>query len=218
MDTNFLQETMIFKKMTKEEITAALTTLQAEEKNYKKGDFIFTAGDTTDKMGLVMEGSVTIEINDVWGNRTLLNHIGKKQFFAETYALLENETMLVDVCANENCRILFFRTGNLYKDTKNTSNIWYVKLISNLLTISMHKNLHLSGHSFHTASKTVRGRIMSYLNSISLQQHRKEFDIPFDRQQLADYLNIDRTALSKELGKMQREEIISFKKNHFVIL
>ena len=76
----------------------------------------------------------------------------------------------------------------------------------------------LSGRSFHTAPKTIRGRVLSYLNSVSLQKHSNEFDIPFDRQQLADYLNLERSALSKELGKMQRDGLIKTKKNHFVIL
>jgi len=81
----------------------------------------------------------------------------------------------------------------------------------------MHKNLILSGRSFHTAPKTIRGRVMAYLNSVSLQRRSREFDIPFDRQQLADYLNLERSALSKELGKMQREGLISCRKNHFII-
>ena len=82
----------------------------------------------------------------------------------------------------------------------------------------MHKNMILSGRSFHTAPKTIRGRVMAYLNSVSLQKRSREFDIPFNRQQLADYLNLERSALSKEIGKMRREGLISFRKNHFSIL
>ena len=84
-----------------------------------------------------------------------------------------------------------------------------------MLTISMRKNLMLSGRSFHTSPKTIRGRVMAYLSSMSLQAGSDEFDIPFDRQQLADYLNVERTALSKELGRMQKEELITVRKNHF---
>ena len=90
-------------------------------------------------------------------------------------------------------------------------------MTTNLLTISAHKNLHLSGRSFHISPKTVRGRVMAYLNTVSLQKHSKEFDIPFDRQQLADYLNLERTALSKELGRMQKEGLIWTRKSHFVV-
>ena len=83
--------------------------------------------------------------------------------------------------------------------------------------ISMQKNLALSGRSFHISHKTVRGRVMSYLNSESIRKGRTTFAIPFNRQQMADYLNLDRTALSKELGRMKREGLIDFNKNHFQI-
>ena len=90
--------------------------------------------------------------------------------------------------------------------------------MTNLLTVATRKNLILSGRSFHTAPKTIRGRVLAYLNSVSLQKKNTEFDIPFDRQQLADYLNLERTALSKELGKMQREGLIKCRKNHFRLI
>ena len=124
--------------------------------------------------------------------------------------------MLVDVTASEDCRVLCLRSGRI-QSLKNSLEPWTLKYITNLLTISMHKNLILSGRSFHTAPKTIRGRVMAYLNSVSLQKHSREFDIPFDRQQLADYLNLERSALSKELGKMQKDKLIFCKKNHFLI-
>ena len=217
MDTRKLQKSMLFRGMTEPEITKALQVLEAHEKSYEKGETLLTAGTITERMGLVLEGSVTIESNDAWGNRTIISHVGGGQVFAETYALLENEPMLVDVTASENCRILFLRSGRI-QSLQNSQNLWALKYITNLLTISMHKNLILSGRNFHTAPKTIRGRVMAYLNSVSLQRHSREFDIPFDRQQLADYLNLERSALSKELGKMQREGLVFCRKNHFTIL
>lgn len=217
MDTQQLQKTMLFRGMTDSEIAEALQVLEAHEKRCEKGETLLTAGSVTERMGLVLEGSVTIESNDAWGNRTIISHVGKGQVFAETYALLENEPMLVDVTASEDSRILFLRSCRI-QSLKNSPNPWALKYITNLLTISMHKNLILSGRSFHTAPKTIRGRVMAYLNSVSLQSRSREFDIPFDRQQLADYLNLERSALSKELGKMQREGLISCRKNHFCIL
>ena len=216
MDTTILQKSLLFQGMPEEEITAALSFLHAEERQFRKGAGIFHAGTLTDRMGLVLEGSVTIENNDIWGNRTILSHVGKGQFFAETYAWLPDAPLLVDVIANENCRILFLRTGSLHK-TVNTSEPWVMRFVANLLSISAHKNLALSGRSFHTAPKTIRGRVMSYLNSVSLRKGRQEFDIPFDRQQLADYLNLERSALSKELGKMQRDGLITVRKSHYVL-
>ena len=185
-------------------------------KRYEKGETILNAGSATERMGLVLDGSVTIESNDAWGNRTIISHVERDQVFAETYALLENEPMLVDVTASEVSRVLFLRSGRIQGLT-NSLRPWVLKYIANLLTISAHKNLILSGRSFHIAPKTIRGRVMAYLNSVSLQKNSREFDIPFDRQQLADYLNLERSALSKELGKMQRDGLISCRKNHFTI-
>ena len=216
MDAQQLQKTMLFRGMTDSEIAEALQVLEAHEKHYKKGETLLIAGTITERMGLVLQGSVTIESNDAWGNRTIISHVGNGQVFAETYALLENEPMLVDVIASEDCRVLFLRSGRI-QSLNSSLEPWALKYISNLLTISMHKNLILSGRSFHTAPKTIRGRVMAYLNSVSLQRQSREFDIPFDRQQLADYLNLERSALSKELGKMQREGLISCRKNHFII-
>ena len=217
MDTRQLQKSMLFRGMTETEISNVLQVLEAREKNFQNSETLLIAGTITERMGLVLEGSVTIESNDVWGNRTIISHVGKGQVFAETYALLENEPMLVDVTASEDCRILFLRSGRI-QSLKSSLEPWILKYVTNLLTISMHKNLILSGRSFHTAPKTIRGRVMAYLNSVSLQKHSREFDIPFDRQQLADYLNLERSALSKELGKMQRDGLISCRKNHFIIL
>ena len=216
MNIEFLKTTMIFRGMDDDEIRDSLKFLQANERNFKKGAAILHAGNVTDKLGLVMEGSATIESDDAWGNRTILGNAETGQFFAETYSLLPNEPMLVNVVANEDCRILFLRIGSLNRLQSNTE-LWMLRFISNLLVISSHKNLMLSSRSFHTAPKTIRGRVMAYLNSVSMQKHAREFNIPFDRQQLADYLNLERTALSKELGKMRRDGLIDYYKNSFKI-
>ncbi len=217
MNINFLKTTTLFHEMNEEEVTMALEFLHAREQTFKKGDCILRAGDVTDNIGLVLEGSVTIESDDAWGNRTILSGVGAGHFFAETYAILPEEPLLVNVAANKNCRILFLRIGSL-KQLQNSNAPWMMKFISNLLVLSTHKNLALSGRSFHTSPKTIRGRVMSYLNTVSIQKHSNQFTIPFDRQQLADYLNLDRTALSKELGKMKRDGLIDYHKNFFTII
>lgn len=212
-----MKNSVLFKEMNDHEYAQCLKTLKAAEKKYKKDALILPAGDTTTKFGLVLDGSVTVESNDIWGNRTILSHVGKGQFFAETYALLEDEVLLVDVRANENCRVRFFTIGSL-KNLRQINEPWAIKFICNMLEISARKNLTLSGRSFHISPRTIRERLLSYLNTISLQKHSTEFDIPFDRQQLADYLNVDRSALSNELSKLQNTDIIKFRKNHFILL
>ena len=216
MDMGTLQKARIFRGLTAEELSSALLALRGEEKWYRKGQVLLHAGDLTEKMGLVLEGSVTIESNDAWGNRSILSHVGPMQLFAETYALLAGEPLLVDAAANEDCRVLFLRADGILQLTEQAAP-WARKLAANLLGITAMKNLHLAGRSFHTAPKTIRGRVMAYLNTVSLQKQSKDFDIPFDRQQLADYLNLERSALSKELGRMQREGLIETRKSHFRI-
>ena len=213
MDISVLHNSILFKGFDDTEISVLLKTLNAVEKKYKKGNMIFSSGEITDKMCFVTAGSVTIESNDMWGNRTILNLVSKGQFFAESYALLPDVPMLVDVCAAEDCSIVFLNMKSL----ANLSDTVRVRLLTNLLTITTRKNLHLSSRSFHTAPRQVRGRIMAYLNTVSVQKHSREFDIPFDRQQLADYLNVERSVLSNELSKMQRDGLISCHKNHFEI-
>lgn len=217
MKLSSVKNSAIFKGMSEKEIQLALTSLRYEEKFYKKGETILHAGSTTRKMGIVLSGSVTIENIDILGNKTILSHVSVGDFFAETYAFLTNEPMAVDVCANENCKIFFLNIGNITASYPSGSESWKTKLIANLLTISTQKNLLLSNRIFHTTSKTIRGKLISYLSFISVKKQKNEFKIPFDRQQLADYLNVDRTALSKEIGKMQKEGLIICKKNHFIL-
>ncbi len=216
MNLESIEKSRLFLGMTTKELSSCLDSLDAKEKKYRKDDVILHAGEPTSKIGMVLSGSVTIESNDVWGNCTVLSHVGKDQYFAETYALL-GEVLLVDVRANEDCRILFCNIRNLLDDIKKSSP-WKEKLLINILIISSQKNLVLSGRSFHTSPKSCRGRLLSYLNAIALQTGSKEFDIPFNRQQLADYLNLERTNMSKELSHMRDEGLIEYRKSHFKLL
>ena len=204
MDKDLLKKTVIFRGMNDNELDTALSALKSSEKEFLKDEVILHAGSTTTTMGLVLEGSVRIESNDMWGNRTILSHVGKGHVFAETYAMAKDEPMLVDAVANEKCKILMLRIGSPGAYSQDPS-LWRLKVITNILDVFMRKNLILAGRNFHTSPKSIRGRVMAYLNSVSLQEGSNEFDIPFDRQQLADYLNVERTALSKELGKMQKD-------------
>ena len=216
MQMDVIQQVALFRGMDEAELAAALSALSAKEKTYEKDEMILYAGNVSKHMGLVLEGSVTIESNDVWGNCTVLSHVGKNQYFAETYALL-GAVMLVDVRANEDCRILFCNIRNIL-DSSQKSSSWKEKLLQNILIISSQKNLALSGRSFYTSPKSCRSRLLSYLNAIALQTGSREFDIPFNRQQLADYLNLERTNMSKELSHMRDEGLIEFRKSHFKLL
>ena len=216
-DFDIIKKTALFAGLTEEELQEALKALHTRKKTYKKDELLLMAGDLTDYLGVVLSGSVTIESNDIWGNRTIINHAAAGDYYAEAFAIMTDEAAYVDVRANEPTTIALFDMSRL-QGLKNTSPTWLAKLLNNLLLISIQKNMLLSKRSFHTSPKSARGRVMAYLNSIAMKTHRTEFDIPFDRQHMADYLNLDRTALSKELGRMRDDGLITFRKNHFKIL
>ena len=130
--------------------------------------------------------------------------LGEGKVFAETYALT-NVPLMVDVTATQDSKVLLLQTDNLGTGSGDISQI----ITKNILAISMKKNLHLSQRIFHTSSKTIRGRLLSYLSSqVPHGTPNAEFDIPYDRQQLADYLEVDRSALSAELSKMKADGLI----------
>lgn len=211
-----LDQLPLFRGMSSAEKDQCLQALSAHKRSYKRGCFLFSAGDIVHEIGIVLNGSVTIEGSDLWGQRTILSYIGAGEFFAEVYAIT-GQPMMVDVHANENVEVLFLDIKGLQSPMFANSH-WAALLNANLLDITARKNMVLSARSFHTAPKTIRERVLAYLSSIARQQHTNEFDIPFDRQQMADYLNVDRTALSKELSKLRDEGIIDFRKNHFTLV
>ena len=131
----------------------------------------------------------------------------------QTYVFC-HEPMMVDAVAAEDCAVLFL-DFNILMEESMVNRSWQKKLLKNILHVSMQKNLSLSSRIFCTAPKTIRGRLLTYLSAQSMKAGSSTFDIPFNRQQLADYLNLDRSALSKELGKMRDEGLLEFYKNTF---
>lgn len=216
MDLKFLSRTALFHGNSLEEISEMLACLGAEERRYSKGSVIFHAGQTTRSMGLLLSGRVSVESDDVWGNKSMLDHLGPGHVFGETYAALPQQPMMVSVVASEPAEVLWLDVGRmLHQCFRQCTH--HGRLVANLLAISAHKNLALSRRIFHTAPKTIRGRLLSYLSFQAAQQGRLEFHIPLSRQQLADYLNVDRSALSNELGKMRREGLLEADRNHFIL-
>lgn len=216
MDFQFLASTPLFRGISAEEIRGMLGCLHAQTKCYEKGAIILRAGDAVQEVGLVLSGGVSIELDDLWGNKTILDRVESGRVFAETYACVPGAVLMVNAVAAEPCEILFVDIGRIVQACSSAC-AHHAKVIQNLLAISAQKNLNLSRRSLHTASKSIRGRLLSYLSDQVLRQGRRDFYIPFDRQQLADYLNVDRSALSNELGKMRREGLLVFEKNHFTM-
>ncbi|MDY3862325.1 MAG: Crp/Fnr family transcriptional regulator [Ruminococcus sp.] len=215
MDFTFISKTALFRGYCEKDIAHMAKQLNFKRVCYKKKDEIFSNGDTVAHIGLVLSGSVQIEHNDYFGNKSILAIIEKGGVFAEAYACIPGEPLMIDVIANDDCEILFISVSRLFEscpqcDSKN-------RLIQNLVVIGAYKNLQLSKRSIHTTPKTIRGRLMSYFSEQIYAQDSNKITIPFDRQQLADYLNTDRSALSKELIKMKKDGLIEYRKNVFEI-
>ena len=183
-------------------------------KVFSKHETIFRAGSRVQEIGVVTKGSVHIENLDLWGTKSILSSVGAGQAFAETYAFC-GDALMVDAVAAEDCEVLFLHTDAL-SDSRVPAEVRSV-LLRNLLAVSMRKNLSLSQRIFCTTPKTVRGRLLTYFSAQAAKAGGPEFDVPFNRQQMADYLNLDRSALSKELCRMRDEGLLEFEKNHFIL-
>lgn len=182
---------------------------------FEKNQTLFHAGDRICEVGIVQTGNVHIEMIDLWGNKSILSSIAPGQIFAETYAICR-KPLLVDVTAAAPCEILFLNLEFLARSFSEPGSCRDA-IMQNLFAICVRKNLILSNRIFCTTPKTVRGRLLVYLSSESAKAGSTSFTIPFDRQGMADYLNLDRSALSKELGRMKKDGILDFKKNHFIL-
>lgn len=216
MDFVFLSDTALFRGMRPPDVEGMLECLGARQRSYEKGELIHHAGDIIQTMGLVLSGSVHIENDGLWGNKDILNHITPGQIFGETYACIPGEPMMVSVVAAQSSEILFLDMGKILT-TCPSACPHHGMLIRNLLAATAQKNLNLSRRIMHTSAKTIRGRLLSYLSYQAARQGSSTVTVPFNRQQLADYLSVDRSALSGELGKMQRDGILQVNKNCFTL-
>lgn len=217
MNVAFLAHTLLFRGMLPQEIEGMLDCLGAVSRDFSKGEMICREGDVTEAMGLVLSGKVQVENIDLWGNTSILDTIGPGFVFAETYACIPGEPLMVNVVAVEATEVLFLNMARVLETCPNSCP-HHNRLIRNLLAVSAQKNLNLSRRIFHTSSKTIRGRVLSYLSYQASKQGSYAFSIPFNRQQLADYLSVDRSALSGELGRMQKEGLLQVDRNRFRLL
>lgn len=216
MDFSFIANTPFFKGCSIEELEKMSRCLAMRRRSYKKGDAILLCGSVIKELGIILSGKAEIQSVDAWGNKSVLNIVEPGEIFAEAYACLSGQPLLVDVIAEEKCEVLFVNTERLFSPCDAPCGS-HKLLIKNLLIICAAKNIALSNRMFDMSSKTIRGRLDSYFSRQITMQGSNDITIPFDRQQLADYLGIDRSALSKELGKMKIEGLIDYKKNRFLI-
>ena len=211
---NIIKKSPLFKGIEINEISAVLNCLSATQSKYKKDEFIFISGEKISTVGMVLSGQVHIIKEDFWGNRTIIAQISAGCLFGETYACVQAESLGVSVIASENAHILFMDIHRMITVCTSACD-FHTKLIRNLLSVLAEKNLMLTKKMEHVSKRTTRDKLLSYLSAQSLKSGESYFEIPFNRQQLADYLSVDRSAMSNELCKLRDEGILTFQKNRF---
>ena len=216
MDYQFIAETDLFEGCTTRQTEEMLSCLGAQEKTFPKECMIYHTGEEVHHMGLLLSGGINIVRTDVWGNQNIIGHIAPGEVFAETYACISGEPLLADVVTVKPSEVLFLDVFKVMS-TCASSCSHHQRLIRNLVTIMASKNLNLTQKINHITPKTIRERLLSYLSQEAVRQGKESFDIPFNRQQMADYLSVDRSALSAELSRMQRDGLLTYQKNHFTL-
>lgn len=206
----------LFSGVSEEELTAMLSCLGAEEKQFPKDDFLLRAGDTAESIGLVLAGSVLVIQEDIWGNRNILSKAGPGQTFAAAYACAPGSLLNVSVAAETPVTAMFLNVRRVLTVCPSACT-HHSRIIRNLLGELAEKNLRFSEKLTHMGQRSTRAKLMSYFSAEAQRLGKYEFDIPFSRQQLADYLAVERSGLSLELGKMKRDGLLDFYKNHFVL-
>ena len=191
-----LRSCPFFTGLCDDEILSILHCVSAAKITRPRGSYIFRAGDSTEVMGLMLSGSTLVIQEDLWGHRNILSKCNTGDFFGEPYAATPGAILNISVVAEEDCEILLLNVK---------------RLLTSCPTACDDKITHVS-------KRTTREKLLSYLSAESIRQSSLSFDIPFDRQQLADFLCVERAAMSVELSKLQKEGLLVTKRNHFELL
>ena len=212
-----MQKTPLFKAMSAHEIEKAVEYLSGRVMDYKKGTYIFQYNEKIKNIGLVLKGEVRVEREDYYGNRSIIASISQGDIFGEVYACLENTSLGVNVLAVKDSKILMLNMDKR-KLEKGFNQEFYGRLTENLISILAHKAYSLNRKIEHITKRSTREKLLSFFSEQAVLSQSASFDINFNRQELADYLCVDRSAMSLELSKMSKEGIIVYNKNHFELL
>ena len=210
MELSMLVRQPLFRGLTEEALSQALSELQATTRRYDAGSILLSVGDCPDWLGVLLSGRAEISQEDFWGNRNLMAVLEAGDLFAESFACA-GVAAGVTVTARENCEVLLLNVSRLLASDQR-------KIVSNLVAALAGKNLRFHSKLTHMGQRTTREKLRSFLSAEAQRQGSAEFDIPFDRQELADYLSVDRSALSAELSRMRKEGILKSNRSHFCLL
>lgn len=211
-----LKKCPLFENIAEDDLFIMLGCLGAKVEAFEKKYTVFAEGTPARFIGIVLSGRVQITHIDYYGNRSILSEIGSSEMFAEAFACAETDSLPVSVIACDPCEVMLIDSRHIMHTCKNGCG-FHQQMIFNLM-----KDLALKTILFHqrieiTSKRTTREKLLAYLSFQSKKKGKNRFDIPFDRQELADYLEVDRSGLSAEISKLRSEGIIDCRKNHFVI-
>ena len=206
----------LFSGISEDELIEMLSCLETRQEGFPKDTFLLRVGDTVESIGVVLSGSVLIIQEDIWGNRNIISKAGPGQTFAAAYACAPGSVLNVNVVAETEVNVMFFNVKRVLNVCPSAC-AHHNRIVRNLLGELAAKNLRFSEKLTHMGQRTTRAKLMSYLSAEAQKLGKYEFDIPFSRQQLADYLAVERSGLSLELSKMKKDGLIDYHKSHFVL-
>lgn len=211
-----LLSTPLFRGIAPADADALLACLAPTLRDVPRDSTVFAAGDVPRRIGAVLEGEVHIVHDDYWGNRSILSIAAAGEVFGEAFALGAAPVLPVSVLARRESRVLLFDSQRLLEVCPSPC-AGHAALLRNLIFVLARKNITLTDKIRHITGKTTRARVMSYLSEVAAETGKNTFDIPFNRQEMADYLAVERSALSATLSGMREDGLISFRKNRFTL-
>lgn len=211
-----LKSTDLFQNIGDSELTSLLSCLSARVKTFEKKQFIFSEGDKVEAMGIVLSGQVQVIKEDFYGNKNIVSVFEPGDLFAETFVCSDIKTLPVSVICSADSEIMFIDFKKLITTCGNSC-AFHHRLILNMLRILANKNILLNQKMEFTSKRTTREKLLAYLSAEAKKAKSASFDIPMNRQELADYLSVERSAMSAELSKLRDEGVLEFHKNHFIL-
>jgi CRP-like cAMP-binding protein len=207
----------LFESIAEKDLASLLSCLKAKKRKIEKGSFIFNAGDKVSSVGILLSGRLHIVADDFWGNRSIVSNVEPGELFGEVFAFSVTEEIPVSVTAVIASEIMVIDYRKIIT-TCSSACVFHTLLISNMLKNLAQKTFFLMQKIDFVTQRTTREKLLSYLSSYAQDVKKNEFEIPFNRQELADYLSVERSALSAELCRMRDEGIVTFNKNKFQLL
>ena len=212
-----LRKCSLFSGIADEDLIAILGCLRARVEKFWKRDTVISEGEAAVSVGIVLSGSVRIVQDDYYGNRSIVSQLLPSELFGESFACAGIRSMPVSIIANDNCEIMFIDCERILHSCSNACS-FHRQLIFNLMKDLASKNIAFHQKIEVTSKRSTREKLMAYLLIQAKETGRRSFDIPYDRQALADYLGVERSGLSAEISKMKREGILKSEKNRFELL